>query len=241
MVMLENVTANICDSVTVPRLKVDNTKTNNYMNLNQLKEFISATNGFRDKRFIPIVKICVTYGCRRSEVLGLKWDAVDFEEGTVQIKSTAVRGNNTTYYKENTKSESSHRIYPMTAPVRESLLELGRVQKEKGCFRPDGLVFWDANKNKPYSPDYMSKLFKKIVKLCPGIPDDYHFHDMRKTCATLLYESGEWSLNDIQLWIGHDNAADRSYRTLLGHYLTVTLQWKRDKVLMIENLFKGIF
>ena len=241
--MVENkiVPENICDKVSIPRAKKNNTKGKNYMNMEQLKEFMEASKNFRDKRIIPIIKICVTYGCRRSEVLGLKWDAVDFTEGTVEIKSTAVRGNNNTYYKENTKSESSHRIYPMTAPVRESLLELERVQKEKGCYRPDGLVFWDTGKNKPYSPDYMSKLFKKIVKLCPGIPDDYHFHDMRKTCTTLLFETGEWDLKEILLWIGHENDEDKSYKTLLANYLTISMPWKRKKVPMIEKLFQDIF
>ncbi len=241
MVENDTVPENICDKVSIPRARKINIKKKNYFKMEQLKELMAVSENFRDKRLIPIIKICVTYGCRRSEVLGLKWDAIDFDNGTVEIKNTVVRGNNATYYKENTKSESSHRMYPMTAPIRKSLLELERIQKEKGCHRPDGIVFWDTENNKPYSPDYMSKLFKKIIKLCPNIPDDYHFHDMRKTCTTLLFETGEWDLKEILLWIGHENDEDKSYKTLLANYLTISMPWKRRKVPMIENLFRGIF
>ncbi len=239
MVMQENATSNICDMVEVPRVKKDNTKTKNYMTMSQLKEFMDTANDYRDKRLVPIIKICVTYGCRRSEVLGLKWDAVDLENGTVEIKRTAVRAGNTVYYKDNTKSESSHRAYPMTEYIRNDLIKIKGLQEKDGYYRKDGLVFRD--KEKEYSPDYMSKLFKKIIKKCDSIPDDFHFHDMRKTCATLLYESGKWSLNDIQLWIGHDSSAAKAYDVLLVHYLTVTMQWKRDKVPMLEELFKEVF
>ena len=241
MVMVENVPFNICDTVEVPRVKVNNVKTKNYMSIDQVRELMTVLDTMNDKRLIPIAKICLSYGCRRSEVLGIKWNAVDFDNDTMEIKSSAVRGDHTVYYKDNTKSESSHRVYPLTAPIRESLMELSRVQKERGCYRPDGLVFWDTESNKPYSPDYMSKLFKKAVKKCKGIPDSYHFYDMRKTCTTLLLESGDWTLDEIQMWIGHESRANKSHRVLLDHYLTVTMKWKRDKVASIEDIFGGIF
>ena len=37
----------------------------------------------------PLVYVAITYGLRKSEVLGLKWDAVDFEKNTLEIKSRA--------------------------------------------------------------------------------------------------------------------------------------------------------
>ena len=53
----------------------------------------------------PLVYVAITYGLRKSEVLGLKWDAVDFEQNTLEIKSTVVK-NKTIVYKDTTKTES---------------------------------------------------------------------------------------------------------------------------------------
>ena len=231
---------NICEGIHVPRVKTNNVKEKQYLNKKQIKELMEVANAFPDKRIIPIIKFCVTYGCRRSEVLGLKWNAIDFDDETFEIRHTVVRGKKI-YCKENTKSESSHRSYPLTAYVKNELLMIKETQIRNGYYREDGYVFWDYEKGCVYSPDYMSKLFKKLVKACESIPNDFHFHDMRKTCTTLLFESGKWSLDDIQMWIGHENKMMSEYKTLLGHYLTVTMKWKKGKVPLIEKLFQGIF
>ncbi len=234
------VKSNICEGVEVPRVRKKYISENNYLNRSQLKELMNVSKTFRDKRLIPIVKICVTYGCRRSEVLGLKWNAIDFEADTFEIRHTVVRGKRI-YCKDNTKSAGSHRNYPLTAYVKKELITIKDTQIRQGYYKEDGYVFWDFEKGCVYSPDYMSKLFKKTVKACKSIPDDYHFHDMRKTCTTLLFESGQWTMDEIQLWIGHENKMMSTYKTLLGHYLTVTMTWKQEKVSMIEKLFQGIF
>jgi len=40
----------------------------------------------------PLVFISLCYGLRRSEVLGLKWKAINFEENTLKIEHTVVKG-----------------------------------------------------------------------------------------------------------------------------------------------------
>jgi integrase len=50
--------------------------------LNKLLEVI------KDEPPYPIVKVVSLYDLRRSEVLGLKWDSVDFESDTLIIKHT---------------------------------------------------------------------------------------------------------------------------------------------------------
>ena len=40
-----------------------------------------------------VVWLATAYGLRRSEVCGLRWEAVDFEQGTIQICHTAVVNN----------------------------------------------------------------------------------------------------------------------------------------------------
>ena len=58
------------------------------------------------------------YGLRRSEVLGLRWSAINFEEGTFGISTTVVREKHenriiTVVRDQTTKTESSMRVLPL--------------------------------------------------------------------------------------------------------------------------------
>lgn len=74
------------------------------------------------------VKLAAFYGLRRSEVLGLKWDAIDFDSGTITIQHTVtgcnVDGRYTIVARDTTKTKSSRRTLPLTPPIRELLLRL---------------------------------------------------------------------------------------------------------------------
>ena len=54
----------------------------------QLQQLITALNG---DPIQPLVKIAALYGLRRSELLGLKWDSIDFENGMVLIRHTVCK------------------------------------------------------------------------------------------------------------------------------------------------------
>jgi len=56
-----------------------------------------------DDPLYPVVKITALYGLRRSEVLGLKWDSVDFTTGRLTIKRT-VSKLTTSVCKDKTKT-----------------------------------------------------------------------------------------------------------------------------------------
>ncbi len=64
-----------------------------------------------------LVYVAITYGLRKSEVLGLKWDAVDCERDTIEIKSTVVK-NKSIVYKDTTKSETNHDTYELLPEMR---------------------------------------------------------------------------------------------------------------------------
>ena len=54
----------------------------------------------------------------------------------------------------------------------------------------------------PYSPDYVSHTFHKLLKKydLPHI----RFHDLRHTCASMLLSEG-YGLKDVQEWLGHSD------------------------------------
>ena len=74
--------------------------------------FNDLFNAVKDEPLSPLIYLTVVYGLRRSEVLGLKWDSVNFEQNSVTIKHTIIR-----YFyvveKDSTKTASSFRTYPM--------------------------------------------------------------------------------------------------------------------------------
>ena len=85
------------------------------------------------------VILAAFYGLRRSEVVGLKWDAIDFEKKTISIKHTVtqvnVDGKNITVQKDRTKTKSSYRTLPLVPPFEELLRRLKQEQlvNQKVC------------------------------------------------------------------------------------------------------------
>ena len=63
-------------------------------------------------------------------MLGLKWDAVDFDKDTMEIKSTVVK-NKKIVYKDTTKTEGSHRVYELLPEVKALLLDIKAKQENR--------------------------------------------------------------------------------------------------------------
>ena len=150
-----------------------------------------------------IIYFTAFYGLRRSEVIGLKWSAVNLEHGNITICHTVVRVGQLVE-KDKTKNESSHRTYPITPAIRECLEMLRmRDAKNKRLFGReyddnDYLFKWDDGH--PVSPDYVSAKFRRILEE-NNLPI-IRFHDLRHSCASILINMGS-SLKDVQEWLGH--------------------------------------
>ena len=74
----------------------------------ELEQLFAVTKG--DLIELPVM-LAAFYGLRRSEVLGLKWDAIDFEKKTITIKHTVTQttldGKSVIIEKDRTKTKSS--------------------------------------------------------------------------------------------------------------------------------------
>ena len=83
------------------------------------------------------VQLCSIYGFRRSEVLGLRWEYVDFEKRTITIAETLQQGVGGSYV-DTTKNESSHRVLPLTQQAYDLLMAQKEQQIERsrvmGCY-----------------------------------------------------------------------------------------------------------
>lgn len=157
----------------------------------------------KDEDIFPAILLTVYLGLRRSELCGLQWDSIDFENCILTIKHTVVSYGGR-IEKDKTKNQSSRRSYPMSYEIRYLLLEIKSKQEEnkalfgKGYYKSDYVFTWDDGR--PISPDYISHKFGKLLKKY-NLPH-IRFHDLRHTCASLLISNGG-TLKDAQEWLGH--------------------------------------
>jgi integrase len=154
------------------------------------------------------------YGLRRSEIVGLKWDAIDFRHNTLAVKHTVVccqvDGKHVLVAADQTKTASSKRTLPLVPQFRARLLALKAEQDENR--RLCGASYSRAHEGYIYvnevgeriDPAYISAAFPRFV-VKHGLRR-IRFHDLRHSCASLLLANGV-SMKQIQEWLGHSNFA----------------------------------
>lgn len=193
---------NPADRITLPKREH---YTGKFYDENQLKQLMELCKG------TPIescVFLTVNYGFRRSEVLGLKWSAVNFTENTITVNHTAVQTIGSVVYEDSTKNKSSLRTLPLTDGVKKYLLELKAHQENMAmimgdCYhKSEYICCYDDGKE--IRPDYVTHKFGKILANS-NLPK-IRFHDLRHSAASLLINAG-FNLKEVQEWLGHSNIA----------------------------------
>lgn len=152
------------------------------------------------------------YGLRRSEVLGLKWNAIDFQNNTITIKHTVTScnldGKRVQVARDTTKTKSSLRTLPLVPAFRDKLLEVMECQKEHRrlcgkCYNKQYLEYICVDEmGNLVSPHYLTATFPKLLEK-NGLRR-IRFHDLRHSCASLLLANGV-PMKQIQEWLGHSD------------------------------------
>lgn len=150
------------------------------------------------------------YGLRRSEIIGLKWDAIDFERKTITIRHTVteatVDGKTKLVIADSTKTKSSFRTLPLVAPFEQILLRMKSEQEQNrklcgSCYCREYLGYIYVNEiGELIKPSYLTDHVPAVLKK-NGMPK-LRFHDLRHSCASLLFAHGV-PLKEIQAWLGH--------------------------------------
>ena len=168
----------------------------------QLKALFAA---LKDDPLLPLVKITALYGLRRSELLGLQWDSIDFDGKTMTIRHTVSKVTEVVA-KDKTKNASSRRTFPLTPEALE-IFRAAKCQEQQNRiafgreYQQNSYVFKWADGH-TYSPDYVSHRFNDLLKK-HSLPH-IRFHELRHSCASMLIAMG-WTLKDVQEWLGHSD------------------------------------
>ena len=194
-------------------MKVDRPKKNDYqpvfLDAEELQHLFEVVKG--TKLEFPVLAAAF-YGLRRGEVCGLKWDAIDFERGTITIRHTVtslqVDGKTKMYAQDSAKTKSSMRTLPLVGSFRDYFQKVKEAQElnKKVCgncynHEYDGFVFVDELGER-MRPNYLTEYFPKYIAK-HGMPK-MRFHDLRHSCASLLLANGV-PLKQIQEWLGHSD------------------------------------
>jgi len=179
------VPTNPCKGVTPPKKNQPKMTVLTEEQANQLLEGAKDTS-----LYLPVV-LALTCGMRRGEILGLKWDDVDFDTKTIYVQRnlTMVKGKTSI---RAPKTEQGKRSITMTKITARALKEEKKKQAQNKLtlgtrYKDNGFVCcWDDGTH--YRPDYITHAFPKLLKKLelPKIP----FHNLRHTHASLLLLKG---------------------------------------------------
>ncbi len=170
---------NVTEAVTVHRVSK---KEITPLSPSQVKVFLKAIRG---DRLETMFVMAVTTGMRQGELLALKWEDLDLDEGIVRVRRTLSLDGRKIIFSP-PKTAKGRRSVGLTGPSVECLRKHRALQnREKASWTGDlGLVFPNTDGAPRSSRGYLTEILRSILKE-NGLPS-IRFHDLRHTCATLL-------------------------------------------------------
>lgn len=121
----------------------------------------------------PVI-MAAFYGLRRNEIVGLRWDSIDFEQKTITIENTVdvlpVNGKTQLVAKSRSKNASSRRTLPLVPKIESLLVKMKETQNDyqllcKSSYHRDFFGYVYVNEiGKLISPDSLSAKFKKTLR-----------------------------------------------------------------------------
>lgn len=194
-----------------------------------IPEFLDA---FRDMDIFVAVMLALTLGLRRGEVLGLRWEDVDYKNNTISINQTITHGKNGLIF-TTPKTESSRR----TILVSEKLIELLKEhRKEQEALRKFfGRAYLENDlvncreDGSPITPSALSHKFTTRLK-SKGLKH-IRFHDLRHTNATLMLK------HNISAKVASSRLGHSTIGITMDLYSHVIKSMEKEVVNLINDIF----
>lgn len=147
---------------------------------------------------------------RRGELLALKWEDVDLDSNVLRVRRTLTRTESGgTYASGEPKTKNSRRTIRLTQGAAEALRTHRKRQVEEklragSLYADQGLVFAGDGGGILNPSNLRQRSFKPLLKTA-GLPD-ISFHDLRHTCASLLFQRNVHP-KFVQELLGHSSVA----------------------------------
>ena len=158
-------------------------------------------------------------GLRRGELLGLKWQDIDWKNGIIKVRRQVARVNGE-IVEAPLKTKNSYRA----VTISQQAIEVLKQQKTK---TKDQYVFPSPNGG-PISPDSVNNMLKRVLERA-GIPK-VRFHDLRHTFATIALQNGV-DIKTVSGMLGHFSAG-----FTLDTYAHVTTSAQKEAAQTMGNL-----
>jgi integrase len=241
--------SNPCERVKPPTIKDAGAGKIKHFTEEQAIHFLDALQG-EDTKYQLLAYIGLFGGTRKGEMLGLTWDDVDYEKGTLNIDKAGTYTPEKGLFVKGTKNSGSNRSVSLPESVCALLRQHKREQSEQRLqlgtqWQNNNLVFtqWNGLQMHTSTPrQWMSKFIKrynegviqnsslskqeKDTLLLPAIP----FHGLRHTSATLLI-AGNTDIRTVSSRLGHSQVS-----TTMNIYSHALQNSDRKAVDMLQNM-----
>lgn len=218
--------------ITKPEADVRNVT---YYNATEMRKMFDCLG---DDPLRLVVIIAAYYGLRRSEVLGLKWNAIDFDDNKIHIQHKVVvckEVDNGLFCSDELKTTLSRRTFELIPEVKEELLKQKKKQEEMRAL-------FGKSYNEEYKEYVCTDALGKIIKpnyITTHFPlfleknnlKRIRFHDLRHSCASNMLSTGS-TIKEIQVFLGHSNIS-----TTGNIYAHIDAEASKQSVFRIQNAY----
>jgi integrase len=180
----------------------------------QVKRVLNAVRG---DQLEALYVLAITTGMRSGELLGLRWEDVDLEARTLQVRRTVFNGRI-----ESPKTLKGKRSIRLT---QISITVLRKHQRT-------GEWIFSTKVGTPVSAHNLHNHSWKPLLKKTTLPLNTRFHDLRHTCATLLLTKGVLP-KIVQELLGHS-----SISITLDTYSHVLPNMQGEAVRAMEDIFE---
>lgn len=201
----------------------------------QISAFLKAIQG---SRYETLFTVTLFTGMREGKVLGLMWDCVNFEAGTITVNKQlqlheAVGGG--AYQLGSTKNGKGRSITPAASVMallkRHRAAQAAQRLRAGKLWQDTGFVFTDEL-GQPFAKATVYRAFKRAAAAI-GRPDA-RFHDLRHSYAVAAIRAGD-DIKTVQETLGHATAS-----FTLDVYGHVTKQMKEASAARMDAFIKTV-
>ena len=230
-VLNEYIRSNPTNACTLPRAEK---KEISPLDEDQITTFLKAIRGHQ---FEDLFTVTLFTGMRKAEAMGLTWDCVDLDRGTITVNKQLqqVRGGHGEYRLVSTKNSKGRTV--TVAPFVVATLrkvkhrQLMNRLRYGECWEDSGFVFTNELGHHLKSHTVYIN-YKKIVRKI-GL-DESRFHDLRHSYAVASIRSGD-DIKTVQEHLGHATAS-----FTLDVYGHVTEKMQAESAARMEQFIKAV-